>query len=171
MALRLAKLAEVLRHPAPQPAPAPAIDAELLFALYRPGQTRFDLFQITIDGVQYTTDLRVMIRTDRLSGLDSWWAEFGQWTTRRLPALAAALRDEVAPEPTTMRFDPRIVFALYVSGAGIRPLAGDHALNLHAVVIGTDRVGLVMPLRATRREALLGAVPGIPPHHQGGGQR
>jgi hypothetical protein len=164
MASRIAKLAQVLTHPAAHPAVDTAIDAELLFALYRPGRTQVDLCQITIDGVQYTTDRFVMIRTDRLTGLDNcWWASIGQWTTRHLSAYAAALRSDPAPGTASLRFDPRLIFALYVSGAGILPLAGEHPRNPHAVVIGAERVGLAFPLIAASTEALFGSVPGVPP--------
>jgi hypothetical protein len=43
------------------------------------------------------------------------------------------------------------------------PLVGDHLRNAHAVMIGTERVGLAFPLVATRAESLLGCVPGVPP--------
>jgi hypothetical protein len=165
MASRIAKLAQVLRHPTAHPTRDTAIDAELLFALYRPAGAKIDLCQTVIDGVQYTTDRSVMIRTDRLSGLDDdcWWASIGQWTPGRLASYAAALRGDLAPTATKTRFDPRLIFTLYMSGAGIRALAGEHTRNAHAVVIGTERVGLAFPLTAASAESLLGCVPGVPP--------
>ncbi|MFD7161669.1 hypothetical protein ACFV9C_44290 [Kribbella sp. NPDC059898] len=152
----------VLTFPTSRPEPRRVDAAEVFGHRVRPGHRGW-LWTLELDGVEYLTDRLVVIRTDRLDGLDGQRFDalgFGPTDAARLlEALAAPL----AGVPATTRFEVDIIAALYAVGAGILPLAGDRVPDLHAVVYGGERIGIVTPLPRFRADYALGAIPGVPP--------
>lgn len=144
---------------------ARALDAERLFRRRAHNGGPVELWPLTIDGTAYLTDKVMLIRRDRLQGVTAAWSWIGQAALphSRIRALAEALRDEPSPALPVCRFDPELVCALYLCGAGVRPLLGDNFGDVHAVVRGVERIGLAMPLKPESPGAVLGVVPGTPP--------
>lgn len=158
-----ARLRAALPH-MPMSSPMPqCIDAQLLFDRSDGTRSRkTNVYRIVIDGIDYCSDTQAVIRTDRLTGLQGEWLSIERWWTR-LPAMTAALRDSTVDALSEYRFDLRLLFALETSGAGLRPLAGNHAGPWHAVVIGNEKIGIARPLKMTQPNWARGVIPGMPP--------
>jgi hypothetical protein len=151
----------LLRHPAAAP-PAPMINAQALFGHHHPARVdQVELWPLVIDGTEYVTDSRLLIRRDRLVNLTGDWCWFGRKTTKHLPELSAALRDRLAPAAPELRFDAQLVCALTSVGAGVVPLTGFHLNDPHAVVFVGKPIGLAFPLDTALASSTLGVVPGM----------
>jgi hypothetical protein len=151
----------LLRHPAAVP-PAPMINAQALFGHHHPARIDVvELWPLVIDGVEYITGHRLLIRRDRLVNVTGDWCWLGYKTTRQLPALSAALRDRPAGTAPVLRFDAQLVCALDGVGAGVMPLVGEHFRDPHAVVFSGKPIGLAYPLDPALASSTLGVVPGV----------
>jgi hypothetical protein len=152
----------LLHHPATAPAPVLMINGQALFGHHHPARVDLvELWPLVIDGVEYVTDNRLLVRRDRLVNLTDDWSWFGYKATRELPALAAALRADLVDVAPELRFDAQLVCALSGVGAGVVPLAGDHPRDPHAVVYAGHRIGLAYPLRKLHSSSVFGVVPGM----------
>ncbi|MFD7161706.1 hypothetical protein ACFV9C_44475 [Kribbella sp. NPDC059898] len=152
----------VLAFPAPRPQPRGIDAAEVFGHRVRPGHRGW-LWTVEVDGIEYLTDRLVVIRTDRLDGLDGERFDALEFAPKNAARLLEALAAPLAGVPATTRFEVDVIAALYAVGAGILPLAGDRVPDLHAVIYGGERIGLVTPLPSFRADYALGAIPGVPP--------
>jgi hypothetical protein len=142
---------------------SPLVDARKVFGWARTSRHHLlDLWILDVDGTEYVSDRHVMIRRDRLTGINRLWARTIALTPRSAPILEAALHARLSSRPTKSVFDLRRIAALYLAGAGVQRLQGHHS-DLHAVMLGGDRVGLAVPLSKTDPARPLGVVPGLPP--------
>ncbi|MFD7161279.1 hypothetical protein ACFV9C_42305 [Kribbella sp. NPDC059898] len=142
---------------------SPLVDARKVFGWARTSQHhRLDLWILDVDGTEYVSDRHVMIRRDRLTGINRLWACTVALTPRSAPALEAALHARLSSRPSGSVFALERITALYLVGAGVQRLQGKHS-DLHAVMHGADRIGLAVPLTKTDPARPFGVVPGLPP--------
>lgn len=139
------------------------LNAEVLFGHTHYPEARIEVRPLVVDGIGYLTNRLLVIRRDRLHGLNNSWMRLGSEVTHGLQFLAEALRDTPARDAPAHRFDLHTVCALAQCGAGIAPLRSQHAFNLHAVVHTGVPIGLAVPLPETHSAAPLGVIPGIQP--------
>jgi len=156
------RLGTLLHLPTAAPAPVLMINAQAVFGHHHPARVdQVELWPIVIDGVEYVTDNRLLIRRDRLVNLIAPWCWLGYKATRDLHPLSSALRDDLAGIAPVLRFDAQMMCALGTIGAGVAPLAGDHPRDPHAVVYAGHRVGLAYPLLKNHSASVFGVVPGL----------
>lgn len=156
------RMGALLHLPTAAPAPVLKINAQAVFGHHHPARAeQVELWPLVIDGVEYVTDNRLMVRRDRLTNLIAPWCWLGYKATRDLHALSAALRDDLAGIAPQLRFDAQMVCALTGVGAGVAPLAGEHPRDPHAVVYAGQRIGLAYPLLKDHSASVFGVVPGM----------
>ncbi|MFD7161353.1 hypothetical protein ACFV9C_42675 [Kribbella sp. NPDC059898] len=149
----------ILMHPTASGG-RPTMDAEVLFGHSHHPHRRTKVRQLTIDGVEYFTNGPLVIRGDRLHGLDPSWTWMKRPVTIGLKFLADALNDEVTAAIPVQRFHADVICALEQCNARIAVLAGTHSGNLHAVLHDGAPVGLAVPIPDHLMASRIGVIPG-----------
>jgi hypothetical protein len=149
----------ILIHPAAD-RQGPGMDAEVLFGHTHHPENKIKVRPLTINGIEYLTNGPLVIRRDRLHGVDRRWTRLARPVVHGLQFLADALDDTLTTAIPIQRFHVDVLCALQQCDAGIAVLSQTHAFNLHAVVHAGERVGLAVPIPDHLMASTLGAVPG-----------
>lgn len=152
-------MSTILIHPTADREPT-GMDAEVLFGHTHHPDGKVKVRPLTIAGVEYLTNGALVIRRDRVRGLDPSWMWLARPVTHHLEFLAAALNDTVTTAIPVQHFHVDVLCALHTCNARIAVLSRTHQFNLHAVLHDGEPVGLAVPIPDHLMAARIGAIPG-----------